>query len=93
MEGENVIWLPPEHRRFTCFALEDATLAMGYYDGRGIRRTIGYFPFELNYSIVLCWLLQNRPGRLSFIDEYDMNSSAGLTLFLDPEVSTPRYGA
>ncbi|PKX89254.1 WD40 repeat domain-containing protein [Aspergillus novofumigatus IBT 16806] len=34
LTGENLPWLPPEHRRYTCFALKDATLAMGYYDGR-----------------------------------------------------------
>ncbi|KAL4862351.1 hypothetical protein BDV12DRAFT_203139 [Aspergillus spectabilis] len=34
LAGENVLWLPPEYRRFSCFAFKDATIAMGYYDGR-----------------------------------------------------------
>jgi hypothetical protein len=34
LAGENVLWLPPEYRRFSCFACKDATIAMGYYDGR-----------------------------------------------------------
>ena len=32
--GENMLWLPPEHRQFTASAVTDATLALGYSDGR-----------------------------------------------------------
>ncbi|QGA18984.1 hypothetical protein EYB26_006669 [Talaromyces marneffei] len=31
--GETLLWLPPEHR-FNCSASKDATLALGYIDGR-----------------------------------------------------------
>ncbi|KAL2856070.1 hypothetical protein BJX68DRAFT_279544 [Aspergillus pseudodeflectus] len=34
LAGENILWLPPEHRRFTASAVTDATLALGYSDGR-----------------------------------------------------------
>jgi WD40 repeat protein len=32
--GENILWLPPEHRQFTASAVTEATLALGYSDGR-----------------------------------------------------------
>ncbi|KAJ5778340.1 hypothetical protein N7520_001586 [Penicillium odoratum] len=32
--GENLLWLPVEFRSFTCQAVKDATLALGYQDGR-----------------------------------------------------------
>ncbi|EED11823.1 WD repeat-containing protein, putative [Talaromyces stipitatus ATCC 10500] len=32
--GENLLWLPPEHRQFETSAVKDATLALGYSDGR-----------------------------------------------------------
>ncbi|KAL4966320.1 WD40 repeat domain-containing protein [Aspergillus stella-maris] len=32
--GENILWLPPEHRQFTASAATEATLALGYSDGR-----------------------------------------------------------
>lgn len=32
--GENLLWLPPEHRPFTISAVKEATLALGYSDGR-----------------------------------------------------------
>ncbi|KAE8410238.1 WD40-repeat-containing domain protein, partial [Aspergillus pseudocaelatus] len=32
--GENLIWLPPEYRDFTCHAVKDATLALGHSNGR-----------------------------------------------------------
>ncbi|KAL3469229.1 hypothetical protein BJX99DRAFT_268450 [Aspergillus californicus] len=32
--GENILWLPPEHRQFTASAVTDATIALGYSDGR-----------------------------------------------------------
>ncbi|KAL4990161.1 WD40-repeat-containing domain protein [Aspergillus falconensis] len=32
--GRNLLWLPPEHRSFSCFSFKDATLALGYDDGR-----------------------------------------------------------
>ncbi|KAJ5671269.1 hypothetical protein N7507_000396 [Penicillium longicatenatum] len=31
---ENLLWLPVEHRSFTCLAAKDATIALGYEDGR-----------------------------------------------------------
>ncbi|KAI7974215.1 hypothetical protein EIK77_004967 [Talaromyces pinophilus] len=33
LAGENLLWLPPEHRQFTCSAFQDANLALGYSDG------------------------------------------------------------
>jgi WD40 repeat protein len=32
--GENVLWLPAEYRSFECQAVNGATLALGYADGR-----------------------------------------------------------
>ncbi|KAJ5661456.1 uncharacterized protein N7477_009072 [Penicillium maclennaniae] len=32
--GENLLWLPTEYRSFQCQAVKDATLALGYRDGR-----------------------------------------------------------
>jgi WD40 repeat protein len=32
--GENLLWLPSEYRGFVCHAVKDATLALGYRDGR-----------------------------------------------------------
>ena len=32
--GENLLWLPVEYRSFSCHAVKDATLALGYSDGR-----------------------------------------------------------
>ncbi|KAJ5503990.1 hypothetical protein N7463_006864 [Penicillium fimorum] len=32
--GENLLWLPTEYRSFLCQATKDATLALGYSDGR-----------------------------------------------------------
>ncbi|KAJ5275561.1 hypothetical protein N7505_004106 [Penicillium chrysogenum] len=32
--GEKLIWLPAEYRSFVCQAVKDATLALGYEDGR-----------------------------------------------------------
>ncbi|KAJ6024792.1 hypothetical protein N7540_005589 [Penicillium herquei] len=32
--GENLLWLPVEYRSFACQAVKDATLALGYGDGR-----------------------------------------------------------
>ncbi|KAB8067076.1 WD40-repeat-containing domain protein, partial [Aspergillus leporis] len=34
LDGENLLWLPAEYRSFKCFAVKDATLALGYHDGR-----------------------------------------------------------
>ncbi|KAI7976980.1 hypothetical protein EIK77_002376 [Talaromyces pinophilus] len=34
LAGEKLLWLPPEHRQFTCTAFQDANLALGYSDGR-----------------------------------------------------------
>jgi WD40 repeat protein len=34
LAGENILWLPPEHRQFTASAVTEATLALGYSDGR-----------------------------------------------------------
>ncbi|EED12684.1 WD-repeat protein, putative [Talaromyces stipitatus ATCC 10500] len=34
LAGENILWLPIEHRRFTASAVKEATLALGYGDGR-----------------------------------------------------------
>jgi hypothetical protein len=31
---ENLLWLPVEYRSFTCLAAKDATIALGYKDGR-----------------------------------------------------------
>jgi WD40 repeat protein len=32
--GENLLWLPSEYRGFVCHAAKNATLALGYRDGR-----------------------------------------------------------
>jgi len=32
--GENFLWLPAEYRSFVCLAVKDATLALGYMNGR-----------------------------------------------------------
>jgi hypothetical protein len=34
LAGENILWLPPEHRQFIASAVKEATLALGYSDGR-----------------------------------------------------------
>jgi WD40 repeat protein len=34
LAGENILWLPPEHRQFAALALTEAALALGYNDGR-----------------------------------------------------------
>jgi WD40 repeat protein len=34
LEGENLLWLPPEYRQNSSSAVKDATLALGYSDGR-----------------------------------------------------------
>ena len=34
LAGENILWLPIEHRRFTASAVKEATLALGYGNGR-----------------------------------------------------------
>ncbi|KAB8238294.1 WD40 repeat domain-containing protein [Aspergillus alliaceus] len=34
LDGENLLWLPAEYRSSKCFAVKDATLALGYHDGR-----------------------------------------------------------
>ncbi|KAF7585315.1 hypothetical protein BBP40_011245 [Aspergillus hancockii] len=32
--GEDLLWLPPEHRQISKSATKDATVAFGYFDGR-----------------------------------------------------------
>ncbi|KAI7976406.1 hypothetical protein EIK77_000231 [Talaromyces pinophilus] len=34
LAGENLLWLPPEHRQFTASTVKEANLALGYSDGR-----------------------------------------------------------
>ncbi|KAJ6088705.1 hypothetical protein N7486_009966 [Penicillium sp. IBT 16267x] len=34
LKDENLLWLPAEYRSFTCQAVKDGTLALGYEDGR-----------------------------------------------------------
>ncbi|KAH8691808.1 NACHT and WD40 domain protein [Talaromyces proteolyticus] len=34
LAGENILWLPQEHRQFTASAVKGSTLALGYSDGR-----------------------------------------------------------
>ncbi|CRG89821.1 Vegetative incompatibility protein HET-E-1 [Talaromyces islandicus] len=34
LAGENLLWLPPEHRQFTTSAIKDTTITLGYSDGR-----------------------------------------------------------
>jgi WD40 repeat protein len=34
LAGENLLWLPPEYRQYSCLAFKDATLALGYGDRR-----------------------------------------------------------
>ncbi|KAL4770606.1 hypothetical protein BDW60DRAFT_192293 [Aspergillus nidulans var. acristatus] len=34
MAGENLLYIPPEHRQYTCFTVNGATIALRYGDGR-----------------------------------------------------------
>jgi WD40 repeat protein len=34
LAGENLLWLPSEHREFTTSAVQETTIALGYNDGR-----------------------------------------------------------
>lgn len=34
LAGENILWLPPEHRQFTASTIKETNLALGYGDGR-----------------------------------------------------------
>ncbi|KAF7169363.1 hypothetical protein CNMCM5623_002126 [Aspergillus felis] len=46
LRGQKVLWLPPEHRRFCCAAFKDATVALGYSDGR-----VSILRFNILYSV------------------------------------------